>query len=94
MPNGPWFISRPFCPRPKVIRTRVRCRTQVKAICFRGGEMAIVAHVVLSGLTEEDYDRVREAAGWLAGGSSRRRNFAPDVLGRRRLPQRGRLGKR
>ena len=27
--------------------------------------MAIVAHVVLSGLTEEDYDRVREAAGWL-----------------------------
>ena len=27
--------------------------------------MAIVAHVVLSGLAQEDYDRVREAAGWL-----------------------------
>ena len=36
--------------------------------------MAIVAHVVLSGLAQEDYDRVREAAGWLeeppAGGIS------------------------
>jgi hypothetical protein len=36
--------------------------------------MAIVAHVVLSGLTKGDYDRVREAAGWLqeapAGGIS------------------------
>ena len=36
--------------------------------------MTIVAHVVLSGLSQEDYDRVREAAGWLeeppAGGIS------------------------
>ena len=27
--------------------------------------MAIVAHVVLAGLSKEDYDRVREEAGWL-----------------------------
>jgi hypothetical protein len=27
--------------------------------------MAIVTHVVLHGVTEEDYDRVREAVGWL-----------------------------
>ena len=27
--------------------------------------MAIVAHVVLAGLSTEDYDRVREEAGWL-----------------------------
>ena len=27
--------------------------------------MAVVAHVVLSGVTQEDYDRVREAVGWL-----------------------------
>ena len=36
--------------------------------------MAIVAHVVLAGLSNEDYDRVREEAGWLkeppAGGIS------------------------
>jgi hypothetical protein len=36
--------------------------------------MAIVAHVVLAGLSQEDYDRVREEAGWLkeppAGGIS------------------------
>ena len=36
--------------------------------------MAIVAHVVLAGLSKEDYDRVREEAGWLkeppAGGIS------------------------
>jgi len=27
--------------------------------------MAVIAHVVLPGVTKEDYDRVREAAGWL-----------------------------
>jgi hypothetical protein len=27
--------------------------------------MAVVAHVVLPGLTKEDYNRVRETAGWL-----------------------------
>ena len=27
--------------------------------------MAVVAHVVLSGVTKDDYDRVREAVGWL-----------------------------
>ena len=36
--------------------------------------MATVAHVVLAGLSKEDYDRVREATGWLeeppAGGIS------------------------
>ena len=36
--------------------------------------MAIVAHVVLAGLSKEDYDRVREEVGWLkeppAGGIS------------------------
>jgi hypothetical protein len=36
--------------------------------------MAVVAHVVLPGVTREDYDRVREAVGWLeeppAGGIS------------------------
>ena len=36
--------------------------------------MPIVAHVVLAGLSKEDYDRVREEAGWLkeppAGGIS------------------------
>jgi len=36
--------------------------------------MAVVAHVVLPGVTKEQYDRVREAAGWLteapAGGIS------------------------
>ncbi len=36
--------------------------------------MAVVAHVVLPGVTKEQYDRVREAVGWLtvapAGGIS------------------------
>jgi hypothetical protein len=36
--------------------------------------MAVVAHVVLAGLSQEDYDRVREEVGWLkeppAGGIS------------------------
>jgi hypothetical protein len=36
--------------------------------------MAVVAHVVLRGVTKDDYDRVREAVGWLetppAGGIS------------------------
>jgi hypothetical protein len=36
--------------------------------------MAVIAHVVLPGLSEDDYDRVREATGWLdeapAGGIS------------------------
>ena len=36
--------------------------------------MAIVAHVVLPGVTKEEYDQVREAVGWLrelpAGGIS------------------------
>jgi hypothetical protein len=36
--------------------------------------MAVVAHVVLAGLSKEDYDAVREATGWLeeppAGGIS------------------------
>ena len=36
--------------------------------------MAVVAHVVLSGVTTEQYDQVREAVGWLqeppAGGLS------------------------
>jgi hypothetical protein len=27
--------------------------------------MAVVAHVVLPGVTKEDYDRVREVVGWL-----------------------------
>ena len=27
--------------------------------------MAVVAHVVLPGVAKEDYDRVREAVGWL-----------------------------
>ena len=27
--------------------------------------MAVVAHVVLAGVSKEDYDRVREAVGWL-----------------------------
>ena len=44
--------------------------------------MAIVAHVVLSGLTEEDYDRVREAVGWPEAPPGWRVP-APDVVGRR-----------
>lgn len=36
--------------------------------------MAVIAHVVLAGLAKDDYDRVREAVGWLddapAGGIS------------------------
>jgi hypothetical protein len=36
--------------------------------------MALIAHVVLSGITREQYDQVREAVGWLeeppAGGLS------------------------
>jgi hypothetical protein len=36
--------------------------------------MAVIAHVVLPGLSKDDYDRVREATGWLdeapAGGIS------------------------
>jgi len=36
--------------------------------------MAVVAHVVLTGLSQQDYDAVREATGWLqeppAGGIS------------------------
>ena len=31
-----------------------------------GEAMAVVAHVVLPGVTKEQYDRVREAVGWLA----------------------------
>jgi len=27
--------------------------------------MAVIAHVVLPGVTKDDYDRVREAVGWL-----------------------------
>lgn len=30
--------------------------------------MAVVAHVVLPGVTKEQYDRVREAVGWLTEG--------------------------
>ena len=48
--------------------------------------MAVAAHVVLPGVTKEQYDQGREAVGWL--GSLGRQNLPPDLVGRLRLPQR------
>jgi hypothetical protein len=36
-----------------------------RAISLPRRGMAVIAHVVLHGLTKDDYDRVREAVGWL-----------------------------
>jgi hypothetical protein len=52
MPNGTWFVPGVLWPASHSDPAPAPAPYQGKAICYQGGEMAVVAHVVLSGLTK------------------------------------------